>query len=411
MRKITLFFILTVFSFLNAQERNCGQEHAMQQLQFNPLMQGIYEQQKIQSEQEYQNLLSSKNGLQVNNTLIIPVAIHYPSSGGANATLRNCLRQLAQNQVDILNEDYNAYNADISTWDNTTSPYFPGVNKGIMNVEFEIATLNHPAGSGLLEGEPAVTFGYNFGSGSDWDSTWSGYLNIVVDNLSGGTLGYAYLASNPATGAAVFINSQAFGSGSGCTGYVPGAPYNLGRTLTHELGHYMNLSHIWGSGTCGNDFVADTPVHNTANGGCPSINHLSSCTGTPRELHMNYMDYTNDACMYMFTAGQAVRMQSHLNTIQSNFNYNTLSNENFDVNETRIALYPNPNNGLFDVTLSNNYLLNSVAVYDIAGRLVYEQNDINNDVLKIDLTSSNSGIYTVVVNSEIGIFNSKIVIK
>ena len=59
MRKITLFFILTVFSFLNAQERNCGQEHAMQQLQFNPLMQGIYEQQKIQSEQEYQNLLSS----------------------------------------------------------------------------------------------------------------------------------------------------------------------------------------------------------------------------------------------------------------------------------------------------------------------------------------------------------------
>ena len=414
MRKITLLFTLLVFSCFYAQERTCGQENAMQQLQFNPLMQAKYQQQMQLSQQAYDNMLNSQNIINnVNTTLYIPVAIHYPDAGSANATLKNCMRQLAQDQVDILNEDYNAYNADIATWDNTTSTYFPGVNKGIMNVEFVVSTLNHPAGSGLVNGEPAITFGYDFGGpgNSDWDSNWAGYLNIVVKNLSGGTLGYAYLASNPQDGAAVFIDNGAFGSGSGCTGYVPGAPYNLGRTLTHELGHYMNLNHIWGNGTCGNDFVADTPQHNTSNGGCPPISHLSTCTGTPRELTMNYMDYTNDACMYMFSAGQAVRMQAHISTIESNFNYNTLANDSFDVRKIKIALYPNPNNGVFDVTLSNNNIIDSVVVYDITGRLVFEQNNINNDLLRINLSESNAGIYTIVVKSDSGIFNSKMVIK
>lgn len=414
MKKITLLFVLFLFSCLNAQERTCGQENAMQQLQFNPLMQAKYQQQMQFSEQEYQNLLNSQYTTQnVNSVLTIPVAIHYPDAGSANATLKNCMRQLAQNQVNILNQDYNANNSDISTWDNSTSPYFPGVNKGIMNVQFEIATLNHPAVSGLVEGEPAVTFGYDFGGSgnSDWDPNWAGYLNIVVKNLSGGTLGYAYLASNPQNGAAVFITSSAFGSGTGCTGYAPGAPYNLGRTLTHELGHYMNLNHIWGNGTCGNDFVVDTPQHNTANGGCPPISHLSTCTGSPRELTMNYMDYTYDSCMYMFTAGQATRMQAHINTIQSNFNYNTLSEQSFNYDQVRIAMYPNPNNGVFDITLSNNSVLESVNIYDVTGRLVFEKNNVNDEILKINLSGSNSGIYTVVVKSDSGIFNSKIVIK
>ena len=413
MKKITLLFTLFVFSCLNAQERTCGQEHAMQQLEFNPLMQAKHQQQMQLSEQAYQDLMNSQNAVQsVASTLVIPVAIHFPSSGGANATQRNCLRQLAQDQVDILNEDYNAYNSDITTWDNTTSPYFPGVNKGIMNVEFEIATLNHPSGFGLVNGDPAVTFGYNFGGASDWDPNWTGYLNIVVDNLSGGTLGYAYLASDPQNGAAVFINASAFGSGSGCSGYaVPSAPYNLGRTLTHELGHYMNLNHIWGNGTCGNDFVADTPQHNTANGGCPAISHTSTCSGTPRELTMNYMDYTNDACMYMFTAGQATRMQAHLSTIESNFNYSTLNNDAFEVSGTRIALYPNPNNGIFDITLSNNNVLGNISIYDVTGRLVFERKNVNAESLRVDLTNSNSGIYTVVIKSEEGMFKSKIVIN
>ena len=82
------------------------------------------------------------------------------------------------------------------------------------------------------------------------------------------------------------------------------ANYNKGRTTTHEVGHWANLRHIWGDATCGNDFVGDTPQHNTSNGGCPAADHRSTCTGTPLEMWMNYMDYTYDACMYMFSNGQ-----------------------------------------------------------------------------------------------------------
>ena len=90
------------------------------------------------------------------------------------------------------------------------------------------------------------------------------------------------------------------------------SPYNKGRTATHEIGHWLNLRHIWGDATCGNDQVSDTPTHNGYNGGCPAYPHYSTCSGSPVEMTMNYMDYTDDACMYMFSTGQAARMQAAL---------------------------------------------------------------------------------------------------
>ncbi len=412
-RLLLLIWGLLPFMTL-AQGRTCGTEQAMQQLEFNPLMKAIYNQQKQISEQQYQNFLNNPNLVPsptTASTLTIPVAVHFPSSSSASSTLRNCLKQLAQTQIDILNEDYNGTNADISTWNTYQPIYYPAINNGVMNVQFELATQNHPVSSGLTNGEVAVTFGGGFTGSSDWDPNWAGYLNLVVKDIGSGLLGYAYKGSNPATGAAVFINTFAFGSGSGCSGYQPSAPYNLGRTLTHELGHYMNLDHIWGNAYCGNDNVADTPLHNTDNGGCPSLSHLSTCTGTPRELHMNFMDYTNDACMYMFTAGQATRMQAHISSIQSNFNYNTLAADNFDFDATKVALYPNPSNGSFDITLSNNNLIDEVFVYDVTGRIVFKQSNILEEAIHVDVSNSNAGVYNVIVKSDGDVYNSKIVVK
>ena len=417
-----LLFVLLFTSISFSQTRVCGMEEKMEALLFNPLMKQKFDAQQLKSEQELVRLQSSRlaNGNSTNsNPVRIPVAVHFPNAGAANATLRNCLRALAQNQIDILNEDYNAQNADLINWTDNTSFNYPGVNYGSLNVQMELATQNHPAVSGLANGEVAVTFGYNYGdtdlgSGElDWDTNWAGYLNIVVRNDLGSTLGYAYLASDPADGAAIFMNNAAFGSvGNGCAGYMPGAPYNLGRTLTHELGHYFNLRHIWGSGFCGNDFVADTPQHNTSNGGCPPSNHLSTCPGTPLELTMNYMDYTNDACMYMFTAGQALRQQAHFNTIVNNFNETTLSNNDFD-KKNSFTLYPNPNKGDFTILFADYLSSFSVNVVDQSGRIVFDKKyDTQLDLEQnISLENIASGIYFVKVSSDQGTMVKKIVVE
>ena len=417
-----LLFVLLFTSISFSQTRVCGMEEKMEALLFNPLMKQKFDAQQLKSEQELVRLQSSRlaNGNSTNsNPVRIPVAVHFPNAGAANATLRNCLRALAQNQIDILNEDYNAQNADLSNWTDNTSFNYPGVNYGSLNVQMELATQNHPAVSGLANGEVAVTFGYDYGdtdlgSGElDWDTNWAGYLNIVVRNDLGSTLGYAYLASDPADGAAIFMNNTAFGSmGNGCAGYMPGAPYNLGRTLTHELGHYFNLRHIWGSGLCGNDFVADTPQHNTSNGGCPSSDHLSTCSGTPLELTMNYMDYTNDVCMYMFTEGQALRQQAHFNTIVDNFNQTTLSNNDID-KKGSFTLYPNPNKGDFTILFADFLPSFAVNVVDQSGRIVFERKyDTQLDLeQRISLESIASGIYFVKVSSDQGTTVKKIVVE
>ncbi|MES2813084.1 MAG: zinc-dependent metalloprotease [Bacteroidota bacterium] len=414
--KIKLLLIVLAFQFGFAQERNCGVVQKKIELENNPTMHSKYEKNKALSEIELNRLVNNQaNGItQRAGEIHIPVAVHYTGANSATPAQKDCLRALAQNQVDILNADFNGTNSDISIWNNTTKTYFPGVNNGSLNVIFEIATQNHPAGMGLVNGDKAITFGIRFGGGpdGDWDPDWAGYLNLVVENLSGSTLGYAYLGSSPADGAAVYIDAGAFGSGAGCTGYVPGAPYNLGRTLTHELGHYLNLEHIWGDANCGNDFVADTPLHNASNFGCPATGHLSTCAGTPRELTMNYMDYTNDVCMYMLTAGQAQRAQAHLNVIQPAFNLNTLSRNDYAF-EKSISLFPNPSKGSFTIQFPEVIGNYSVQVLDQSARLVYTNEFTNSSNLSqtVNLNSAATGVYFVKIKADNSIAIKKIVIE
>lgn len=130
-------------------------------------------------------------------------------------------------------------------------------------------------------------------------------LNIWICNIGGGILGYAqFPGGNSNTDGVVLLYSSLPGGSA--------APYNLGRTATHEVGHYLNLRHIWGDGRCRqDDFVTDTPSAGGANYGCPSFPSVS-CKTT--DMTMNYMDYTNDSCMYLFTDGQRNRMRALLAT-------------------------------------------------------------------------------------------------
>lgn len=130
-------------------------------------------------------------------------------------------------------------------------------------------------------------------------------LNMWVCTIGGGILGYAQFPGGSTATDGVVIDSRYLGTTGRAT-----YPFNLGRTATHEVGHWMNLRHIWGDASCGNDLVTDTPVHKTANYGVPTYPYASTCLPAHNEMTMNYMDYTDDRGMYMFTNGQKSRMSA-----------------------------------------------------------------------------------------------------
>ncbi|MDG5490835.1 T9SS type A sorting domain-containing protein [Psychroserpens sp. SPM9] len=331
MKKITLSktlifaFAFFMLGFTYAQDRTCGMVEYMEEQMKDPEFAKEYERTQAKFKAEVERRLSQEDfALRGGSTIVIPVAVHFPE---ANEADRDCLEALAQNQLDILNADYTATNSDFSQW-NTAMSLYPNTTAGVANIEFCLAVSNHPTGLDpeLLEGEPCITIGYNFGGGNNLDSNWAGYMNFVVRNI--GALGFSPLGGSIAAGQAVTMDNNAFGSGAGCgsgaSGVIPQAPYNLGRTVTHELGHFYNLNHTFngdGNGVCGNggDGIADTPEVANSTYGCPTTGSVASCTAGQAALTMNYMDYVNDACMYMFSAGQTNIVDAYVASIQSDF--------------------------------------------------------------------------------------------
>jgi hypothetical protein len=134
-------------------------------------------------------------------------------------------------------------------------------------------------------------------------------LNMWVCALGGGLLGYAQFPGGPLGTDGVVINYQAFG-----TMGTAASPFNKGRSATHEIGHYLNLRHIWAdTADCsGSDMVADTPNAAGPNFGKPHFPHVTCNNGPNGDMYMNYMDYTDDDSMFMFSAGQVLRMRATL---------------------------------------------------------------------------------------------------
>ncbi len=424
--KLRLLLALLVAQFAVAQQRTCGTNAYMQSLMANPEMRQQYLDLQQQFENEIarlQNAQYHRDGQSANSTNVfkrIPVAVHYPSvSNGSTETVKSCLRLLAQRQVNILNADYNANNTDISLW-SAASSFYPGVTVGDMDVSFEIATQNHPAGTGLTNGVLAVTFGTDFLSNADSDATWAGYCNLVVRNISGGILGYSPLGGSPSAGMTVVIDNNAFGATmtgtpASCSGYVPASPYNLGRTLTHELGHFFNLDHTFASCDGANcatsgDRVCDTPAADTPYFDCDAPGSVSTNCGTT-QLTMNYMDYVQDACMYMFTAGQVTRMNAWYNTISSQLHTNVLANNDFIVNNFSIA--PNPNKGSFSIQLKEVTDDYTVIIIDALGREIYNTdfNQTTDLVQNIQIDNTLSGLYFVTIQSNGATLTKKILVE
>jgi hypothetical protein len=237
-------------------------------------------------------ILAIKEGRLVNGRIEIPVVVNVLYK----TTAENISLAQIQSQIDVLNKDFNATNSEF----NNVPSGFSGV-KANVGITFVLDAVNRKSTTKVSWKTDDSMKKANRGGIAPTSPTTK--LNLWVCNMSGGILGYAQFPGGSSATDGVVIDNNAMGT----TGSAS-APFDLGRTATHEVGHWMNLRHIWGDATCGSDLVNDTPSHNTANYGCPSYPHYSTCSGTPIEMTMNYMDYTDDACMYMFSNDQKSRM-------------------------------------------------------------------------------------------------------
>jgi Pregnancy-associated plasma protein-A len=239
----------------------------------------------------------------------IPVVVHVVY----NTSRENISVTQIKSQIKVLNKDYRAKNTDRSK--------VPPVWTGLVTdagVQFALATKdpNGKPTNGITRTKSTRTSfdtddsvkSSTTGGRNPW--TTSKYLNIWVCTLANGILGYAQFPGGPKRTDGVVILNTAFGT----TG-TAAAPFNLGRTTTHEVGHWLNLHHIWGDteDCSGSDFVADTPNAAGPNYGKPTFPHISCHNGPNGDMFMNYMDYVDDDAMFMFTTQQVARMQTALN--------------------------------------------------------------------------------------------------
>lgn len=280
-------------SFAVAQERNCGSmEYLEYQKDLDPKRA-----EKLQRIDAFTNRVLANQSRAVEGVITIPTVVHVIY----NTAAQNISDAQIASQMQVLNDDFRRLNADA---DNT----WPQADDA--EIEFCLATVD-PQGNatnGITRTQTSVSgFSTNdnmkFNSSGGHDAWPAGeYLNIWVCNISGGILGYAqFPGGNPATDGVV-CDYQYFGTIGTAT-----APFDLGRTGTHEVGHWLNLRHIWGDGACGvDDFVSDTPTSDAPNYGC-TPNHVS-CSSV--DMVQNYMDYSDDACMNLLTTGQKNRMRA-----------------------------------------------------------------------------------------------------
>ena len=250
----------------------------------------------------------------------IPVVVHVVYKTPA----QNVSEEQINGQIAVLNADFRLQNADLST---VPAPFKPLA--GDARLQFELATLD-PQGNttnGVTRTQTdksefrSVDNDIKFKSEGGADA-WprDKYLNIwvgprILDSNGRGILGYAQFPGGPADTDGVVILHSAFGT----TG-TAAPPFNLGRTTTHEIGHWLNLRHIWGDdggGCSGSDLVADTPNQGGPNYGKPTFPSVSCDNGPNGDLFMNYMDYVDDAAMVMFTQGQVSRMHAALDSTRS----------------------------------------------------------------------------------------------
>ncbi len=303
-RIFLLFIIVFSHSFAKAQiseHRECGTTdymHALEQSHPEVIAN------RLLIEQQTQQFIQS-NGKKSRSIITIPVVVHVVH----NLAVQNISDAQINSQIAVLNKDFRKLNTDFL---NTPGSFQPLAAD--CEIEFVLAKRD-PNGDSTTGITRTATLTTSFTNNNNIKSTATGgkdawpatqYLNIWVGKLSGGLLGYGQFPGGPVATDGIVVSYKAFGTMGAA---LP--PFNKGRTATHEIGHWLNLFHIWGddAGSCnGTDVVEDTPNQGAANTGVPVYPKIS-CNNAPfGDMFMNYMDYSDDIAMTMFSVGQKSRM-------------------------------------------------------------------------------------------------------
>jgi hypothetical protein len=363
-------------------QRNCGtSNYWQQQLSEDPVLAQRYKQINTASERRLKIIRKEQGNDIADQTVItIPVVIHILYNNAAE----NITDAQVQSQLNVLNKDFGKLNDDIGNLPGVFAPYAADCK-----IKFQLATTD-PAGyatNGIVRVKTTQTgwkqddkMKYSNNGGDDaWDARY--YLNIWVCNLSRSLLGYGTFPGAAKEKDGVVIRTDVFGTIGNNS-----SAYNKGRTTTHEVGHWLNLKHLWGDTDCGDDNVDDTPRQKTYNTGCSSFPKITpgGCNNNPAgDMFMNFMDFSDDACIIMFTNGQKSRMRDLFSTsgARADILQSTALSKPWNEYATKdsvslitgsIVAYPNP--AITDISFRNNkgalVAPEVYAVYDIKGKLL-----------------------------------------
>ncbi|MBS1920846.1 MAG: T9SS type A sorting domain-containing protein [Bacteroidetes bacterium] len=407
--KIWFGFVLFIAVFthqLAAQVRCSTFEYQQEQLLTNPSLQNKINAIEAFTKKAIKNFQNIRSRLDGNFVIRIPVVVHILYHDPSEDISDNQVME----QIEALNRDYRRLNADTVN----TPSYFKPVAADC-NIEFLLATSDpmQRSTTGIIrkytpirswDEDDKMKFSASLGDDA-WDAT--SYLNIWVCNIKG-ILGYSSFVGGPANVDGVVINTSVFGQSNTIS------TYDKGRTAVHEVGHWLNLKHLWGDTDCGDDSVADTPKQSTYTVGCPSGIRIS-CDNAPNgNMYMNYMDFTYDDCMNMFTQGQKERMRALFES--EGPRYSILFSRGLDtplIYQTpkpdeppqwlHPQIYPNPaSNDLYlDVEYDVRWIGKTVNLINLQGKIV-KQVVISSEYQKIDISSLAGGMYFLFAKKEDG---------
>ncbi len=435
MKTLFTLSILFVANFCFAQNfHRCGTVEA---IQFKENENPGYQEAVNRTFDQAKQLLTQNRADAPDPIYQIPVVVHIIY----NTVEENLSDALVQSQIARLNRDYRRLNADTS---DTRAEFLPvAADAGI---EFFLAGED-PDGNptnGITRTQTTRTdFAIDpFGNAMDdmkqsslegvdaWDT--DRYLNIWVCDLIGDNslfqiLGFAYPPASapnwPANSSAsspefegVVIHFQVFGENNPlATGTFSVA--DKGRTPVHEVGHFLGLRHIWGDVLFGDGCTEDDGLEDTPNASANAAqvcNYANNtCTDSPTDfpdMIENYMDYAQEDCMNLFTEDQVGIMRSMLETARAGLIANEIEPSGISdaIDESEIALFPNPSNGTFQVNIPENLKLNSAVLVDVAGRNIASYNNLSNSSninVDVDLVP---GVYFLQMDFEEGLVNKRV---